>query len=185
MSAARAAAIALTVGAFALALPAAADDAPPGGTPLNVRPSRPLDLAPASSGSHVGATLTVVVAALGAGAWMWKRRATTATSVRRPSITILARQSIGVRSELLVVQIDGQSLLLGVTSGSIQRLAVLPDASDTIREVEDEPDAAEEPEARAIRRDLAHARRESSACRHEPPLEEQVRGLLRTRRSGS
>lgn len=185
MSPARALAIAMTVGVGGLTLPAAADEATPGGTPLNVRPSRPLELAPASSGSHLGTTLPLVVVALGAGAWVWKRRATAATPVRRPSINILARQSIGVRSELLVVEIDGQSLLLGVTSGSIQRLAVLPDAADTIKEVADEPDEREEPEARSIGRGLADARREPTARRHEPSLEDQVRGLLRTGRRPS
>ena len=47
-------------------------------------------------------------------------------------LTIVSRTSIGVRSELLIVNVDGQRLLIGVTAGSIQRLATLPDPLDAV-----------------------------------------------------
>jgi flagellar protein FliO/FliZ len=135
--------------------------------------------------------MAVVVAALGAGAWMWKRRKGAVQPERRPSLVITARQTIGVRSELLVVEIGGQSLLLGVTPGAIQRLAVLPDpVAEAAESLEPEPLAEpQEPEpvaetgrAANLRPPARAAARARVEAEREAPLEEQIRGLLRVRR---
>ena len=107
----------------------AEDPAPPApaGTPLVVRAAHPMELQPEPPVSRLGFKLAAGLVVVGGGLWAWKRRRA-APAAKRRSLTITARKAIGVRSELLVVEIDGHSLLLGVTPGSIQRLAVLPDA---------------------------------------------------------
>ncbi len=99
----------------------------PTGTPLVVRASHPMELQPEPPVSRLGFKLAAGLVVVAGGLWAWKRRRG-APAVKARSLTITARKAIGVRSELLVVEIDGHSLLLGVTPGSIQRLAVLPDA---------------------------------------------------------
>ena len=44
---------------------------------------------------------------------------------KRSAIDILGRASIGVRNELIVVDVEGTRLLIGMTPGSMQTLAVL------------------------------------------------------------
>jgi flagellar biogenesis protein FliO len=123
---------ALTFAVSVLTAPLAIADEPappaPAGTPLVVRPSHPMELQPEPSSSRLGFKIAAGLVVLGGGLWAWKRRRG-APAARPRSLTIAARRSIGVRSELLIVEIDGHSLLLGVTPGSIQRLAVLPDAA--------------------------------------------------------
>lgn len=133
----------LTAGA-ALADEAATPAPPaPAATPLVVRSSHPVELQPEAPNTMLGIKLGVGLAVVGAGLWAWKRRGQ-AAAVRPRTLTISARKAVGVRSELLVVEIDGHSILLGVTPGSIQRLATLPDAlgADSLME---EPDVDTEP----------------------------------------
>lgn len=199
---------------------AAADDAPPPpapaaeaprATPLGVRPSKPIDLAPAPSGSHLGAGLGVLALAIGLGVWVVKRRAGSSRGGKERTIHIAARRAIGVRSELLVVEVDGSPMLIGVTPGSIQRLAMLPDANgdrmeadfDAERMMDVEPgfklppQPVERERERERERDLPitvpEPRRTArpqmppsgprgARVRDSLPLEEQVRGLMRDRR---
>jgi flagellar biogenesis protein FliO len=218
----------LTVAALTLAVSALtssvalADEAPPAPepvkqTPLAVRPSKPLDLAPAPTGSRYGTALAVFALVGGAGLWLYKRKAAGRSGAPRRTITISARRAIGVRSELLVVEVDGQGLLLGVTPGNIQRLAVLPDPAVAEAPAESDPDNDVEPGFRVAlqqqqrlqpqtlpppsrtrerepelepeadpepRRPLIVAAIERKPRgRRDLPLEEQVRGLMRDRRS--
>jgi flagellar protein FliO/FliZ len=53
----------------------------------------------------------------------------------------MRRLSVGARSELMVVEMNGQRLLLGVTPSSIQNLYILP-SSDDVEAAADEPDRA-------------------------------------------
>lgn len=126
---------ALAIGVMALTLasvtaPAFADEpaAPEpaaSATPLATRPSKPLTLASPSEGSSFGYKLLAgVVIATAAALWLRKKHG------RRPAapaarIDILGRTSLGVRSELLVVEVEGTRLLVGMTPGAIQPLAVL------------------------------------------------------------
>lgn len=212
---------ALTLAVSALTAPAFAEEAPPAPepakqTPLAVRPTKPLDLAPAPAGSRYGTALAVFALVGGAGLWLYKRKGAGKSGAPRRTITISTRRAIGVRSELLVVEVDGQGLLLGVTPGNIQRLAVLPDPSiaeapaelspeddvepgfrvagqrerqqpqtlpppSRTREREPEADPEADPEPR--RPLIVAAIERKPRGRRDLPLEEQVRGLMRDRRS--
>jgi flagellar protein FliO/FliZ len=112
----------------AAAQPAATPAPAPAATPLAVRPSRPVELAPEPRGLGLGAKLGLGALVLLGGAWVYvQTRNAKKNAPKKPSLRIAARAGIGVRSELLIVEVEGQRLLLGVTPGSVQRLAVLPD----------------------------------------------------------
>jgi flagellar protein FliO/FliZ len=72
--------------------------------------------------------------------WLYRRRAILKPSAERHSMKILGRTPVGVRSELLIVNVDGQKILLGVTPGSIQRLANLADPMDEVAQASDAPE---------------------------------------------
>ena len=61
---------------------------------------------------------------LGATVVYFRRRAGT-KGTRDTGLTIVRRTTVGLRSELLVVSVEGQRLLLGVTPHSIQSIAIL------------------------------------------------------------
>jgi flagellar protein FliO/FliZ len=110
-------------------------------TPLNVRPSHPVTYAADPVGAGFGWKLGLLGLALAGGWFLWKRRAPVG-SVAAPKIRIVARQAVGVRSEILIVEIEGDRLLLGVTPQSIARIGDLPPA-------EPEAEASVEPDPRA------------------------------------
>src|SRR5205085_2514422 len=90
----------------------------------------PSPLGTGSGGTGSLAPQLAIVALIAAGGlWLWKRRARGAAPATKPP-KILARTSVGVRSELLVVEVEGQTMLIGVTPGSIQRIAVLSASSE-------------------------------------------------------
>jgi len=136
--------IALALFATALTRPAGADpvlDTPPSAmtqppvapatppaTPLATRPSAPLTFEPSPGPSGVVIKLLVFAAAAGCGAWLWKKRSTRPVEKRIPDLRILGRVVAGSRSELLLVEIEGQRLLLGVTPHTVQNLYIVPDA---------------------------------------------------------
>jgi flagellar biogenesis protein FliO len=97
-------------------------------TPLNLRQSHPLELAQDPVNNYAAWKLVAALAAMAAGAFAFKKY----NEKNRPaqtinSLQVLKKLSIGVRTELIVVDVDGQRLLLGVTPSSIQTLASLPD----------------------------------------------------------
>jgi flagellar protein FliO/FliZ len=101
----------------------------PAATPLQLRETAPhaLELAPEPAANSLW-KLGAILALLGAGAYALKKhneKNKPAETVR--SLKVLKKLSIGVRTELMVVDVDGQRLLLGVTPSSIQTLAALPD----------------------------------------------------------
>jgi flagellar biogenesis protein FliO len=100
--------------------PAPADPA----TPLALRPTKRLELAQEPPHSGVGWKIVAVIAILGGAAFALRKR----IQPKRPEdgqLTIVRRAAIGFRSELLIVNVEGQRLLIGVTPHSIQSLAVL------------------------------------------------------------
>jgi flagellar biogenesis protein FliO len=100
-------------------LPATADSA----TPLALRPTRSLELAREPQHAGWGWKVMAVVVILGGAAFYIRKRVP-----KRPTdqgLTIVRRTQIGIRSELLIVNVEGQRLLIGVTPNSIQSLAVL------------------------------------------------------------
>jgi flagellar biogenesis protein FliO len=111
----------------------APEPAAPAATPLAVRPApaKPLALAPASEGLGVGYKLLAIVAIGGAVALYLKKKRGAKIAASAPSkIDILSRASIGVRSQLVVVEVEGTRLLVGMTPNTIQTLAVLQTPED-------------------------------------------------------
>ncbi|MBM4376317.1 MAG: FliO/MopB family protein [Deltaproteobacteria bacterium] len=92
---------------------------------------KPLELSSTSSTDGFGLKLGICAAIVGGAVWLLRKRGILAPPKQAHPMTILGRTAIGVRSELLLVDVDGQKLLLGVTPSSISRLAVLPVHGDT------------------------------------------------------
>jgi len=115
-----------------------------GTTPLALRPSKALQLSQDSQGPGLGWKVASIVAILG-GAAFYLRKRVAPKRLDDAGLTIVRRAAIGLRSELLVVNVEGQRLLLGVTPNSIQNLAVLDGdvaASPVPGEVTDEEPSA-------------------------------------------
>ncbi len=109
-------------------------------TPLELRPQRPLETAPAQSGSSAWMKIGLC-GLVAAGAFLLYRRKRGVPVAAGPSLRVAARTAIGVRSELIVVDVDGQRLLLGVTPSSVRTLSILTGepASATASGEVDEP----------------------------------------------
>jgi len=94
-------------------------------------PAKPLALAPQSEGLGLGYKLLAVLAIAGGVAlYLRKKRGLTIAGVVPSKIDILARAGIGVRSQLVVVEVEGTRLLVGMTPSAIQTLAVLQTPED-------------------------------------------------------
>jgi flagellar protein FliO/FliZ len=107
------------------------------GTPLALRPNKPLELAHEPPPSSMGWKLVALAAILG-GAAFYARKKMWVKPTEDGQLTIVRRATVGFRSELLVVNVEGQRLLLGVTPNSIQSLAVL-DADESSPALLDRP----------------------------------------------
>lgn len=135
MTAVRAvAASALALAVILLAPVASADgDAPTAqekaGLPL--RPNKPLSMAPAESSGASGLWKLALAGVLAAGGvWLYKRRAKNmAGAAPAPKIRVVTRTQLAMRSELVVVEVDGATMLLGVTPHAIQLVTTLGDAA--------------------------------------------------------
>lgn len=180
--------MALAIAASALTHSAGAEPsaapAPTTGTPLGVRPQKALDLAQEPPSTGLGWKLAAVVLVGAGAAWAWRKRGAAVSLTETPSLRILRRTTIGVRSELLVVDIDGQRMLLGVTPSSIQNLYISPlpegeadhEASPAAPEVDDEPLPTRE--TRRLPTARPAARKALRSVQNSPePVEEQARGL--------
>ena len=114
----------------AVAPSAAAAPAPSAATPLTLHSAapapKPLTLAPTNDGMGIGTKLLLVLG-IGAGVafYLKKKKAARPGAVVPAKIDILARTSIGVRSQLVVIEVEGTRLLVGMTQSAIQTLAVL------------------------------------------------------------
>ncbi len=96
------------------------------GTPLSLRPTRATPLSEEPSQPGLGWKLVALLLAGGIGLWSWRRSARRAPVEATHALRILRRLPIGVRSELIMVDVDGQRLLLGVTPNAIQNLFIAP-----------------------------------------------------------
>ena len=94
-------------------------------TPLPVRTSRPLALVAEHGYQGGGWKILLGFAGLGIALMLWKRRAPITAVTTGCEIQVVTRTSIGGRGELLVVDVGGQRMLLGVTSGSVQYLSAI------------------------------------------------------------
>jgi flagellar biogenesis protein FliO len=176
-------AIALSTG-VAMADPAPAASA----TPLQVRPSKPLDLQHSDSHTPIGYKLLAAAVVIGgAVVWAKKRKGASVTKdkKKRSSIDLLARHSLGVRNELLVVDVEGTRLLVGMTPGSMSTLAVLQTPEGVVGE--ESPLMGEEKYMETAEKPVL-AVEEVSSVRPAPvqdevdELEDKVRSLLAARK---
>jgi flagellar biogenesis protein FliO len=166
----------LTLTAWADTPPPAASVAPP--TSLGLRPTKSLDLAQESPSSGFGWKLGAVILFGAVGVWVWRKKAPTASVVDVPSLRILKRSSIGVRSELLVIEMDGQRLLLGVTPSSIQNLYIAPLPEDDTPVALPAPVEVQRPRSEVVRRtSSAKVPSRRPLVSSPEPVEEQARGL--------
>lgn len=100
---------------------------------LGVRPARPLALAPVRESSDVGTKLAVMVVIAGVGFAFWRKRKSGGKvqgKSQTHTLNVTARARVGLRAEIVIVEVDGQSILLGVTPQSIQTLTTLSDVAD-------------------------------------------------------
>ncbi len=196
MSGARFTAIALAVVATTLTPAASAQPAAAGAgtgafenaTPLALRPSKPLELVQEAPHAGIGWKLVAIAAVLGGGAYCLRRRLSIKPR-EEGELTIVRRVSLGMRSELVVVNVEGQRLLLGVTPHAIQSLSLLeanddatvraPAAGPTSGPFGDRFDALLDAAERTVPRSDAAAR-----AVDERTVAGQARGLLALRRRG-
>jgi flagellar biogenesis protein FliO len=113
------------------AAPAFADEPAAGGTPLTPKPSTPLAPAPAPQTGTVGWKLFLGAGVIAAFAfWYQKKHPRAAQRGEPPQIRVVARTRVGLRADLLIVEVQGQTLLLGVGAQGIQNLALLDSPAD-------------------------------------------------------
>lgn len=121
----------------------------PAATPLVPR-KQPIALAPPPASTPVTYKVIAVLGVAAAAALYLRKRKQQQSepASKRSVIDIVGRSSLGVRSELIVVDVEGTRLLVGMTPSSIQTLAVLeqPNA-EPMKLVDAEP----EPSARSAR----------------------------------
>ena len=161
------------------------------GIPLAIRP-KPIVLAPDSSDSGLGWKIVAFLALVGGGAYYLRKRGRPAGVAADGRLTIVRRASIGIRSELLVVNVEGQRLLIGVTPNSIQSLAILEaDEPEQVRAADPQPSGSTTVGERFAAMLQAADGRPSAATRAEAPTAEdeddragQARGLMALRRRG-
>ena len=196
------AAIVVALGAIVLTRPARAQQDPPSSiapdtstppapvSPLVLRPAKPLALAPEAPHSSVAWKVVACLAILGGAAYYMRKRLLP-PRLDDGRLTIVRRTSIGMRSELLVVQVEGQRLLIGVTPHSIQSLAVLDGDDEALPRASEalEPGGSAVGERFAAMLQAADARApgqrpEASPTADDASLAGQARGLLALRRRG-
>ena len=102
-----------------------------------MRPSRPLSLARVSHGPVDSWKFLAGFAGLAAALWYWKRRAPSASASPAPELQVVRRAALGNRGEVVVIDVAGQRILLGVTPTSVQMLTMLdepaaPRATETV-----------------------------------------------------
>jgi len=148
-------------------------------TPLATRPTapKPLNFASDSSSTpwHYKVGAGVVVAAA-AALYMRNKKRQKATKKKPARIDILARQSVGVRSDLLVVEVEGQRLFLGMTPHAIQTLMVLEDAPVEASDDEESTDVVETSSTKKMK-----AKRAAAAAAEDEAEESLLAGLVQAR----
>ncbi len=178
--------LALVAGGLTYAAAAGAEPgSPPGETPLHLRPSAGDATPHADAASPLGAgwKLSILIAVPAAALLLWKKRSPRSKAgTLAPDLAIVRRMSTGVRSELVLIDIEGQRILLGVTPSSIQTLYIVPDSSleNSLVEPADSSTFARRLAGVIDPRETARPARESAVEKVAPEadVEEQVRGLM-------
>jgi len=97
---------------------------------LPLRTPQPLALAPEQTGSSWGIKLAFFGAIAAAGFIAYRKRKAKKPEDKKVAVKVLGKTAMGLRGELALVEVGGMRLLVGVTSSSMQTLAVLPDDAD-------------------------------------------------------
>lgn len=71
---------------------------------------------------RISASLIAVILLIVVGGWLAKRTTLLRPSGKKPLISILDKQSVGPRMQVLLIESEGQKLLLGVTPQQINLL---------------------------------------------------------------
>lgn len=175
---------ALALGVSAMSFPAWADGPAPAAsvppaqaTELSLRPTKPLELAPAQTSTSIGTKLLFALGAVGAIAF-WLKRRQPAAAAAAPRLRVAARAPLGLRNEIVVVEVDGETFLLGVGPAGVQRIADLGTPHEAPAE-EAAPERERAVEER-FERLLGGSRREDprESRREDPRVAGQVEGLL-------
>lgn len=107
-----------------------------------MRAPQPLALAPEQTSSSWGIKLAFFGAIAAAGFIAYRKRKAKKPEDKKTAVKVLGKTAMGLRGELALVEVGGMRVLVGITSSSMQTLAVLPDDAD----VELEPAAEEKSE---------------------------------------
>lgn len=101
--------------------------APTTGTPLVLKSEAPSASARPSTDLGVATKVGACALVLGAAVWAFKRRRATAKADpdAKPALSLVSRLSLGNRTEVCVIEADGQRLVLGITPQSISALTVV------------------------------------------------------------
>lgn len=171
---------ALALGVSALSFPAFAEGntppTPAQGTELTLRPSKPLELAPPQSSTSTGTKLLFAACAIGAVVFWFKRKGQPGAKTA-PRLRVAARAQLGLRNEIVVVEVDGETFLLGVGPAGVQRIADL----GTPHEAPAEEPAREKDSAIEDRFERLLGPRETprrTETRETPHVAGQAEGLL-------
>lgn len=128
--------------------PEAAEPAPaPASAPLQLRPSPTLETKPPATGFGVGYKLAAIAAVFGGALLLFRRKQGVTFNVGASiKPRVVGRTSIGMRSEVVVIEVEGQRLVLGVTPSQVTTLSVLTEEPKLA------PAEIEEPQTESVMR---------------------------------
>lgn len=179
--------------------------------PLTLREEAPPKVASASAPSSITLLKGLGVAGVAVLAFALFRRTRTNRGLVLSEVRVVARTSLGMRTELCLVEVAGERLLLGVTPTAVTTLSVLADAPTELADLGDvaprrEAQPSHEQPSSSLIRLLNNARKHTASTTGSsrmltdemddegvdlaPPsqrssspgrVEGQVRGLQRTR----
>ncbi|MBR7888685.1 flagellar biosynthetic protein FliO [Marinomonas sp. A79] len=92
----------------------------------------------ASSIWKVIASLVFIIAFIPACLWVMKRFQLTQMKLGQSAIKVVHVQSLGAKEKLMLVEVEGERLLIGVTAQTITHLKSLPNKSASFADVMDD-----------------------------------------------
>lgn len=95
------------------------------------------DVSLASSIWKVIASLVFIIAFIPACLWLMKRFQLTQMKLGQSAIKVVHVQSLGAKEKLMLVEVEGERILIGVTAQTITHLKSLPNKSDSFAAVLD------------------------------------------------
>ncbi|AKU94717.1 hypothetical protein AKJ09_01381 [Labilithrix luteola] len=118
---------------------------------LPLRPSKALNLASEPASTPLTYKVLFAAAVIAAGVIFWKKKKQPSGDkpAKDTSVRVLGKTPMGLRGELALVEVGGMRLLVGITSSSMQTLAVLPEG-EAIGETETAHEVTSKTIAKAI-----------------------------------